>query len=276
MNEQPPDGIGTDSVHPVGHGSGIANQVQTLGDDFIVSEHGVYRHEFGMQVANPYQAVALHTVPNIFLHIEVYGIGSRHPNVVQALVVRLERTEVRDVAIAEGGTHLLQHQHRIRLFQIDAHETESRIADFGHTQPRQHQLEIADGMVVGRSVLGSDVAHGFRSRFAETHTDPGLLLRREPRHELDTSLEFLTEVEQERSLALRTVSDSALLPRHQFGLSDTGREELFKSFDRSIARGFLPHDSGRRKIGNGTATHLDLFLMDILPYGWQSGLGLHH
>ena len=229
-----------------------------------------------MQVADPYQAVTLHTVPNVLLHVEVYGIGSRHPNVVQAFVVRLERTEVRDVAIAEGGTEFLEVEFHIGLFQVDAHKAESRIADFGRAQPRQHQLEIADGMVVGRSVLGSDVAHGFRSRFSETHTHLHFLLRRASRYHLYTPLEFPSEVEQEGCPAIGSALDTGYLPVVQIGLSVSSTEQVFQSLDRRIARGFLPYNSGGRQIGNGTATHLHLSLRCILPNGWQSGLGLHH
>ena len=161
MNEQPPNGIRADAIHPVRYRSGITNQIQTLRNDFIVTEHGIHSHEFGMQIANPDQTVALHPVPNVFLHIEVNGISSRHPNIIQSLVIALERAQVRDIPIAERSTDFLQTQFCIRLFQIDADETESRITDFCYTQPRQCQLEIADSMVVGRSILRSDLAHGF-------------------------------------------------------------------------------------------------------------------
>ena len=161
VNEQPPNGIGTDAIHPVRYRSGIANQIQALRNHFIVSEHGIHGHEFGMQIAYPYQTVTLHPVPNVFLHIEMNGIGSRHPNIIQALVIALERAQVRDIPIAERSTDFLQAQFCIRLFQIDADETETRITDFCHTQPRQGQIEIADSMVVGRSILRSNIAHRF-------------------------------------------------------------------------------------------------------------------
>ena len=87
VNEQPPDGIGTDTIHPVRHRCSIAYQIQTLRNHFVITEHGIYGHQFGMQVAYPHQTVPLHTIPNIFLHIEMNGIGSGHPDIIQTLIV---------------------------------------------------------------------------------------------------------------------------------------------------------------------------------------------
>ena len=266
VDEQPPDGIRADAIHPVGKRCSVANQVEALGYHFIVSEHGVYRHEFGVQVANPNQPVALHSVPDELLHVEVYGVSSRHPYFIQALVVRLERTEVRDIAIAKGGTEFLQIEFHIGFFQVDAHETEARIANLCHSQPRQGELEIADGMVVGGPVLGGDVAHGFRSRFAKTHAHLHFLLGGASCDHLDTALELASEVEQERSPAIGSALDAGNLPVIQVGLSVASPKQVLQSLNGGIARSFLPHDAGSRNIGNGTGAVLNLVLRGVFPH----------
>ena len=268
MDEQPPDGVRADTVHPLGHRRHVANQVKALGDDFVIPEHSADGHHLRMKVANPHQAVALHTIPNVLLHVEVYGIRPRHPNVVQALVVRTKRATVRNVAIAESGPHLLDEQIGIGLLHIDTHKAEARVTYLGHPQPWNHDVLIADGMVVRSSVLGSDVAHGFGNRFAETNPDFAFARGRHARYNLDTPLQFASEVEQERCLALLSVLDTAHASLHQFGLSIARLQQVVNALDGSSLPSFLPHDACRRQVGNGARTILGM-LRSIAPYGRQ-------
>ena len=128
-------------------------------------------------------------------------------------------------------------------------------------------MEIADGMVVGRPVLGGDVAHGFRSRFPETHTHLHFLLGGASCDHLDTSLEFPSEIEEEGSPAIGSALDAGNLPVEQVGLSVSSTKQAFQSRDGRIARSFLPHDAVSRNIGNGTGAVLNLVLGSLRGNG---------
>ena len=273
MDEQPPDGVRADAVHPLGHGSHVANQVEALGNDFVIPEHGADGHHLRMKVANPHQAVAFHAIPNVFLHVEVHGVRTGHPDIVQTLVVRAERAPVRNVAIAESGTHLLDEQVGIGILHIDTHEAEARVTHLGHAQPWNHDVLVADGMVVRSPVFGSDVAHGLRSRFAKAHSDFAFARGRHARYYLDTPLQFASEVEQERCLALLPVLDTAHASLHQFGLSVARFQQVFYALDGSPILGLLPHDACRCQVRNRTRAILGL-LRCIAPNGRQLCLSL--
>ena len=54
-----------------------------------------------MKIAYPHKAVALHAIPQIVLHIEMYGVSSCCPNVVYSAVAAGECSGIGDVAVAE-------------------------------------------------------------------------------------------------------------------------------------------------------------------------------
>ena len=56
----------------------------------MVAEHRSYGHDFRMHVADPYEAVPLDAVPEIVLHVEVDGVGSGFPDLVDPFIVTLE------------------------------------------------------------------------------------------------------------------------------------------------------------------------------------------
>ena len=113
-------------------------------------------------------------------------------------------------------------------------------------------------MVVGCPIFQSNFTHCFRYGLAEADTNLNFLLRRLSGHKLDTSLKFPSKIEQERRTAIGTSLYFGDLTTHQFRLSIPLQEQILQPFNRRTARCFLPYDTGRRKISNGTATVLHL------------------
>ena len=91
LQDDPPERIGADAVHPVRGGRLVPNIVQALADDLLVAEHRIHGDDLGMHVPDPDQPVTLDAVPQVVLHAQMHGIGPRLPDLVQALVAALER-----------------------------------------------------------------------------------------------------------------------------------------------------------------------------------------
>ena len=61
-----------------------------------------------MHVTDPNEAVSLHAIPQVFLHVQVHGVGTCLPDAVQPLVVRAEAASVGNIPQGGYGTHLFQ------------------------------------------------------------------------------------------------------------------------------------------------------------------------
>ena len=85
-----------------------------------------------MHIAHPDQPVALDTIPQILLHIEVDRVGSGLPDLVQPFVVATERTPVGNVPEGRNGPHLLQVQFDGILQQVDTYKAEAGITHLLH------------------------------------------------------------------------------------------------------------------------------------------------
>ena len=128
MDQSPPERIGANTVHPTRQRRLVAGLVERLFHHLVVAENRQHRTELRMCIAHPNEPVALDPVPQVILHIEVYGISSRHPNAVEARITRAERAQVRNIPVGKFSANLLYGYHHIVFQQVDPHETESRIA----------------------------------------------------------------------------------------------------------------------------------------------------
>ena len=99
VDQHPPQRIGAHAVHPARQRGFVAGEVQAARKRLVVAEYGQRGTHFGMQVAEPYQAVALRGLYEIFLQVQVQRVGAGRPDAVHARIVRTERAEVRDVAV---------------------------------------------------------------------------------------------------------------------------------------------------------------------------------
>ena len=79
LDNAPPHGVGTNAVHPfIGTGA-VAREIQTLPNNVLAAEYRIDGHHLRMHVPNPYQAVAFDAIPDIVLHVEMYGVCSSLP-----------------------------------------------------------------------------------------------------------------------------------------------------------------------------------------------------
>ena len=108
LDQQPPNRIRADPVHPSGQWRDITSQIETLRNHLVITEDRVHRHYLGMQIAHPDQTVALDAIPKIFLHIQMNGIGARPPNLIQTLVVTTERAPIRNIPKCRDRPDLLE------------------------------------------------------------------------------------------------------------------------------------------------------------------------
>ena len=82
LYDEVPQRVGTHAVYPCGQRVLLAREVHTGVETLVVTEYVAYGSGLRVHVTQPHQAVALHSVPDVFLHVEVYGVGACHPDVV--------------------------------------------------------------------------------------------------------------------------------------------------------------------------------------------------
>ena len=108
LDEHPPHRVGADAVHPLGGRRDVADEVEAARHDLVEAEDGVDRADLRVHVAEPDEAVALDAVPEVFLHVEVHGVGAGLPDAVEAFVVAPERADVGQVADLQHRAHLAE------------------------------------------------------------------------------------------------------------------------------------------------------------------------
>ena len=200
---------------------------------------------FGVKVAHPNQAVAFDAVPEIVLHVQVDGVGAGVPDLVQTRVAAPERSQVGQVAVDEAGIYLPQDEFRVGVQQVDAHEAESRVADFGNPQPRQLHREVAHGMVVACIGLSARFAHGFRYGFTQANAYVYRFLRsRHPGYQADSPVDFAPEVQQDGRLLPLGAFHPAQMAGGHFGLAIAGFQQIVLAADVSLH----PNDTHRRQV----------------------------
>ncbi len=203
VDQDPPHGVGTDPVHPSGQGCFLADQIETGGNDVIGTEDGEDGHGFGVHIADPDQAIAFDTIPEVVLHVEMDGIGAGLPDLVEAVVIALEGTQVFERAVEEYGADGFELNKAVFVKQVDTDKTKASITYFAGTQPGNQTGLVTDGMVIGGIFWSSDIGHGFTDRFAKTDSEPDgfsfgwVGIFEVPDHDLDAAVEFFAEIEQD-------------------------------------------------------------------------------
>ena len=170
VDQQPPDGVGADAVHPGTQRCFIADQIQTARHHPVIAENRIDGHCFRMHVADPDQSVAFETVPHVVLHIQLDCVGARLPDLVQAFIIGHEGTQVGQIVEQENGTGELKAHRAVGLYQIYTRKAVTGVADLCRTQPGNQSGLIADGVVIGRVFIAADVVHDFTDGFTEADT----------------------------------------------------------------------------------------------------------
>ena len=153
LTEQPPQRVGAYAVHPRRQrGIGLRKVERPL-HGVVMSENRQYGHQFRVQIAHPYEAVALDSVPNILLHTLLNGIGAGVPDVDEHRVVAHKRAQPRRVLIARDGPYRPQIVANSRILHFDIGKAETRVARLRGAEPWHRQYEIAHGVVVCRPAL---------------------------------------------------------------------------------------------------------------------------
>ena len=238
MDQDPPHGIGADTVHPFGQRRLIANKVQAPGDDGVVPKHRQDGPGLRVHVSDPDQAVAFDAVPEVILHVQMYGVGPRLPDAIESLVATAEGASVFKIAHERDSTQAHQRNGPALVLQIQPHKTETRVPDLERAEPgRQHGL-IAYRVVV-RGVPGvTDIAHGLTHGFAETHAQAGRgLVPHASDHDLDASMQFPTEI-RKHTPAFVQDTGAVVVQGH---LAAAGREQRASVLHRAVGR--LPDHS---------------------------------
>ena len=82
LNEQPPHRVRAETVHPPGQRSVGFAEIERAAHHIVVAPYIIDCHHLRMKIAEPYEAVALHAIPQIILHIELYGICTCFPDFI--------------------------------------------------------------------------------------------------------------------------------------------------------------------------------------------------
>ena len=218
-----------------------------------------------------YEPVALRSLDQILLQVQMQRVGSGHPDAVHARIARAERAQVGNVAIEKARTYLLDRQLDVILEQIDPHEAEAGIAHFAHAEPRKLDRIVAHRMIVRRAVLGRNVAHRLADRLAQPHAHLDRLGRgADAGNELQAAVNLAAEVEQNRRpLAFFGRKD---------GLGRSGRRSLAVALRQQVLRAvdqfavLHPHHADRRQIGPRSGIELRLVGHVFRENGGQAAL----
>ena len=207
VDQEPPDGVGRDAVHPRAHGGLIADHVQGAGDDLVVAEGGQDGVDLGVHITDPDQTVALDAVPQVLLHIDVGGVGGGVPDAGQLLVGAFEGALVVQIQIVEHTLDGLEGHHGVIVDQLHADEPLARLVGLvGGVEAHIHDA-IADGVIVG-GVLDLDGGDGLHDRLTGTDDDvtagvvAAALGARAPDHEADGAGELTAVVQHQLGLGL--------------------------------------------------------------------------
>ena len=149
--KHPPHRVGTDAVHPTGHGRDGARQIEAFRHDFVVAEDAVDHAHLRMHISQPDEAVAFNAVPEIILHVELDRVGADLPDLVEPVVRALEGTNVRDIANREDRADLRELRQRFADRRCQSERSGSRWArwssfpakGFARSGPERHGRSAA-------------------------------------------------------------------------------------------------------------------------------------
>ena len=97
-----------------------------------------------MHVTNPDQTVTLDSVPKVFLHVEVDGVGTCLPDLVEAIIVALERTKIGNVPVLGDRANCHDRDIIVIAKVIQTGKTESAVPVFSNTKPWHGNIEVPD------------------------------------------------------------------------------------------------------------------------------------
>jgi hypothetical protein len=164
-----------------------------------------------MHVPDPHQPVALDTVPEIILHVQVDGVRACVPYPVEPLVAAAKCPLVLDISIEKDRPDAFELDETVGILEVDTNETKTRVADLGGSEPGQQAALIADRMVVGRVLLPPEFGHRLAYGFAETNTQShGFVSLAVPAHDLHAAVEFGAEVQQNSGSGTPCAKDTGI------------------------------------------------------------------
>ena len=106
-----------------------------------------------MHVAQPDKPVALDSVPDVLLHIQMHRVCSCHPDVVEPLVAAIEGTLVRDVPVAQDRSDLLEVDQHVVGKQVQTDEAIACRTYLDRTIVRAGQFHVTHRVVIGGGVV---------------------------------------------------------------------------------------------------------------------------
>ena len=206
MNKQPPKRICGNAVHNIRQGSVVPYQVKAFAHAVAVSENILNSRRFRVHIAYPNESVALHAVPDIFLHIELHRVSGGLPYIVKTLVVTFECAEIIEVSVLEFCADAFYGKFNI-VKQVDSDKTETRISYFRHSEPTEQMNIVAHGVVICRILLAAKVrcgiSHALHRAFAEADADTGgvvAVMFPDVCNYLYAALHFKPEVKQNKAV----------------------------------------------------------------------------
>ena len=247
VEQNPPQRIRRHTVHPFGGDFGdrrfFSCEIERLRNDIVVAECGNDGHNLGMHIADPDKTVALDAVPQVFLHVQMRGVGCRVPDLVEQRIGAVKGALVFDIAEDKDRVDALEGNRGFLTEQVDACEAETGFVGFhGGVRAEIHD-EIAVGVVVG-GVLDTEIGHRFHDGFAQTDADIGTtgivrgarILRGlgTPDHQTECAVDFHTEVKKDGCLGLAGLvcHDTAVgLVSVECDLFALGGEQIFHAGD---------------------------------------------
>ena len=155
-----------------------------------------------MHVSDPDKAVPLDPVPDVVLHVEVDGVGAGLPDLVEPFVIALEASEIGYVPVAGDCPYRHDGHIDILAHEVEAYEAETGVAELDRSEPGNGDLEIPDGVLVGRCAsLGVDIAHGFSDGFSEANMEHGgFLVPGNGTGDFKSALHLLPEIQEHGGL----------------------------------------------------------------------------
>ncbi len=256
VDDHPPHGIAGDAVHPFGDGGDVAGEIERAWHDFVEAEDGMDGTDFGVHVADPDQAIAFDAVPEVFLHVEMNGIGAHLPDLIEPLVVGAEGTEVRKVTDLEHGAHLAEFNRELRVRVVDADEAEAAGADHFFAEPGQGDRLVTDSVVVLGVLVAAEFGHCLGSGLAEADADVAQsgLFGGHGGDQFDVASQFASEIEEDTGGGVGGGGQSARgLWFAEEGLAGVGFQERRGMLRAGVG---LPDEAGGGEIEGGKGRFL--------------------
>ncbi len=104
-------------------------------------ENGINDSHLRMHIADPCHPVPLDAVPELLLHVQIKGVGTYFPDLIQASVIACEAALVFQIVIEEDGPNMLDVYSRTFIHHIDPDKTKARISDLSDSRKGTGTIE---------------------------------------------------------------------------------------------------------------------------------------